>query len=565
MHVDTFTTEVSRHVWEDKYRCRAGAAVEDRTLADTWRRVARALAAVEPRDRASWEARFYAALEGFRFLPGGRILAGAGTPLRVTLCNCFVMGLVEDSMDGIFQALKEGAITMQQGGGIGYDFSTLRPAGTRSRSVGTIASGPVPFLKVWDSMCDAVLSTGARRGAMMATLRCDHPDVEAFLDAKREKGALTHFNLSVQVTDAFLDAVHADAGWTLAFPADDLGGDTRGGFVLRRFTGAPAPIPCRVFRTVPARVLWDRLLRAAYEHADPGVLFLDRINRLNNLWYREHLTATNPCGEVPLPPYGACDLGSLNLVRFVRDPFSPAARLDTDALGQAAAVAVRMLDDVIDASRFPLPRQRHEARETRRIGLGLTGLADALALLGHPYDSPAARAVAAEAMRTICHAAYRASIELAREKGPFPALDRGRHLQGDFVRSLPADVREGIGAHGIRNSHLTAIAPTGTISLLANNVSSGIEPIFGRRYRRRVLAVDGTFREFELTDHALALWHRLHPRGRAAGGAVRAGARDRPVRPRRHAGRPAALRGRCHLEDDQPARRPLLRAVPGDL
>ncbi|HSF42224.1 MAG TPA: ribonucleotide reductase N-terminal alpha domain-containing protein, partial [Thermoanaerobaculia bacterium] len=324
--MDASSTKVSRHVWETRYR-----AGQERSLEDTWRRVAGALAAVEPRDRGAWEERFHSALRDFRFLPGGRILAGAGTPLRVTLFNCFVMGLIEDSMDGIFEALKEGALTMQQGGGVGYDFSTLRPAGTPARSVGAVASGPVSFLPVWDSMCATLLSTGARRGAMMATLRCDHPDIEAFIDAKREKGALTNFNLSVQVTDAFLAAVEQDADWPLAFPTHALGGDAGGGFVLRRWTGAAKPVPCLIFRSVPARALWDKLLRAAYEHAEPGLLFIDRINRLNNLWYREHLTATNPCGEIPLPAYGACDLGSLNLVRFVAEPFSPAARLDLDA------------------------------------------------------------------------------------------------------------------------------------------------------------------------------------------------------------------------------------------
>lgn len=509
---DVLASDVSRHIWETKYRFRTGGgAPHDRSLEDTWRRVARAIAAVEADGREAWEERFYSLLTGFRFLPGGRILAGAGTPLRVTLFNCFVMGLIDDSMEGIFESLKEGALTMQQGGGVGYDFSTLRPAGAPALSVGTVASGPVSFLRVWDSMCATLLSTGARRGAMMATLRCDHPDIEAFLDAKREPGALTNFNLSVQVTDAFLDAVRKDAGWPLAFPMRALGGDWTGGFVLRRWTGAAAPIPCFIFRTVPARMLWDKLLRAAYERAEPGVLFIDRINRLNNLWYREHLTATNPCGEIPLPPYGACDLGSLNLVRFVEAPFSPQARLDTGSLQQAAALAVRLLDNVIDASRFPLPQQEIQAKETRRIGLGLTGLADALVLLGFRYGSPHALAVAAEAMRTICHAAYRASIDLAKEKGSFPAFERDKYLQGEFVRSLPGEIQQGIAAHGIRNSHLTAIAPTGTISLLAGNVSSGLEPIFDLRYRRRILGPDAVYRELTLTDYALAQWNVLHP------------------------------------------------------
>lgn len=421
---------------------------------------------------------------------------------------------------------------------MGYDFSTLRPAGTPARTVGAVASGPVSFLPVWDSLCQILLSTGVRRGAMMATLRCDHPDILAFVDAKREPGALKTFNLSVQVTDAFLEAVERDADWPLVFPADALGGEAPGGFVLRRFTGTPGPVPCRVFRTMRARELWELLLRSAWETAEPGVLFVDRINRLNNLAYREHLTATNPCGEIPLPPYGACDLGSLNLTAFVRDPFSPTARLDLEGLAETTAVAVRFLDDVIDVSRFPLPRQEHEARETRRIGLGLTGLADALALLGHPYGSPGSLALAAEAMRTICHAAYRTSIGLAKEKGCFPALDRDPYLAGEFARLLPRDIRLGIAAWGLRNSHLTAIAPTGTISLLANNVSSGTEPIFGLRYRRRVLEADGAFREYELTDPAFALWRQTHGDAVPPEGLF---ATARELSPEAHLGMPAAL------------------------
>lgn len=535
MPEDLFNAGISRHLWETRYR-HHGSGAPERGLEDTWRRVARALAAAE-REPGLWEERFLSALRDFRFLPGGRILAGAGTPLRVTLFNCFVMGLIEDSLDGIFEALKEGALTMQQGGGVGYDFSTLRPRGTPAARAGTIASGPVSFLRVWDSMCATVLSTGARRGAMMATLRCDHPDIETFLEAKSEPGALTHFNLSVQVTDDFLKAVEADDDWPLVFPAAAHGKETEG-TILRRWTGAAGPVPCRVLRVVPARDLWEKLLRASYERAEPGVLFVDRINRWNNLWYREHLTATNPCGEIPLPPYGACDLGSLNLVRFVKKPFSPEARLDLEALAEAAAVATRMLDNVIDISGFPLERQREQARVARRIGLGLTGLADALALLGLPYGSPLAHAAAAGAMRAICHAAYRASIELAREKGSFPAFDREKYLAGSFVRALPLEIRRGIADHGIRNSHLTAIAPTGTISLLAGNVSSGLEPIFALRHRRRVLDAEGVLQEFELTDAAFALWERSHPGAQPIPGLF-ATARDLP--PAAHLDMQAAL------------------------
>jgi ribonucleoside-diphosphate reductase alpha chain len=499
MSPDAFTADISRQIWETKYRLHGG----DATVEDTWRRVARALAAAE-RD-AAWEPRFYEALLGFKFLPGGRIQAGAGTARRVTLFNCFVMGTIEDSIDGIFDAIKEGALTMQQGGGVGYDFSTLRPRGLAAKSVGGVASGPVSFMRIWDATCATLLSTGARRGAMMATLRCDHPDVLTFIEAKETPGELRNFNLSVLVSDDLMRAVDRDAEWPLVFPDLGSGGET----IVRRWSGGLEPVPCRVHRRLRARELWDRLMRATYDHAEPGVLFVDRINHLNNLRYREQISATNPCGEVPLPPYGACDLGSINLAALVREPFTERASLDFAAIGAVTRVAVRMLDDVIDVSRFPLEKQAEIARGSRRIGLGLTGLADALIMLGHGYASPEARELAARAMATICHAAYRCSIELAREKGAFPFFERERYLDGAFVSTLPADIRDGIARDGIRNSHLTAIAPTGTISLLANNVSSGVEPVYDFRYRRRMLDLDGTSVEHELTDYALDRWRAL--------------------------------------------------------
>jgi ribonucleoside-diphosphate reductase alpha chain len=507
-----FTTEVSRFIWETKYRYPGNHAPPDGTIDDSWRRVARALAEVEPRGQDLWVRRFHELMQGFRFIPGGRILSGAGTGRRVTLFNCFVMGLIEDSMDGIFEALKEGALTMQQGGGIGYDFSTLRPQGTRARSVGGIASGPVSFMRIWDSMCATLLSTGNRRGAMMATLRCDHPDIEAFVEAKRDPRELRHFNLAVQVSDAFMAALRQDRDWALVFPAGRLGDGARDApLVQRRWPGSGGEIRCRVLRTVRARALWERIMRATYQVAEPGVLFVDRINRANNLWYREYLSATNPCGEIPLPPYGACDLGSINLTRFVREPFTPQARLDLDAVTQTAGIATRLLDDVIDASRFPLQAQAEQARATRRIGLGITGLADALIMLGLRYDEDAAYELAARTLRSVCHAAYRSSIALAQEKGAFPALDRARYLEGPFVRALPQDIREGIARHGIRNSHLLAIAPAGTISLLANNVSSGLEPVFDFHYTRTVLDADGRGRSFQLEDPAWRAWRERHP------------------------------------------------------
>ena len=359
-------------------------------------------------------------------------------------------------------------------------------------------------MQVWDAMCGTIFSTGARRGAMMATLRCDHPDIETFIAAKQRAGQLRHFNLSVLVTDAFMAAVRADSNWPLVFPTANASASGR--TLMRAWSGSAEQVPCAIMRTMSARELWDRIVKATYEYSEPGVLFIDRINALNNLWYREQISATNPCGEVPLPPYGACDLGSVNLTRFVGSPFTPLARLDREALAGTVATAVRFLDNVIDASRFPLDRQAENALGTRRIGLGITGLADALVMLGLRYGSDASLALASDTMRLICHSAYRASVALAQEKGSFPYFDKAKFLEGRFVRGLPDDIREAIATHGIRNSHLLAIAPTGTISLLAGNVSSGVEPVFAASYTRNVLSADGTVQVFTLTDHALELW-----------------------------------------------------------
>jgi ribonucleoside-diphosphate reductase alpha chain len=508
-----FACALSRRIWEQKYRLESGRRPPDREPADTWRRVARALAQVEPGDRRGWAARFEALLADLRFLPGGRILAGAGSGRRVTLFNCFVMGLIEDSMTGILDGLKEGALTMQQGGGVGYDFSTLRPAGIPARGVGTRASGPVSFMRVWDSLCATILSSGARRGAMMATLRCDHPDIEAFVAAKGDPRELRHFNLSVQVSDAFLEAVDRHLEWPLVFPAAAIGPGEDAPTVRRPWTGSRHEVECRVMRTVRARDLWDRIMRATYEYAEPGVLFVDTINRENNLWYCEHITATNPCGEIPLPPYGACVLGSVNLARFVTAPYSPGARLDLEGVARTAALATRLLDDVIDASRFPLRRQAEAARGSRRIGLGLTGLGDALLMLGQPYEGDTARSVAAEAARTVMEAAYEASCGLAEEKGPFPRFRPAEHLEGAFIRRLPARLRDRIARHGIRNSHLTAIAPAGTISLLADNVSSGLEPVFDLDYERAVRTAEGGIETYRVRDYAARVWREGGGRG----------------------------------------------------
>ncbi len=476
-----FAAPISETIWDMKYRLKdADGSPVDRTVEDSWRRVARALAAPEA-DPPAWEGRFLDALRDFRFLPAGRILAGAGTGRSVTLFNCFVMGTVPDSMAGIFEALKEAALTMQQGGGIGYDFSTLRPRGAPVRGVAADASGPLSFMDVWDAMCRTIMSAGARRGAMMATLRCDHPDIEAFIAAKQDPARLRNFNLSVLVTDAFIAAVQAGASWDLVFD------------------GA-------VHRTLPARDLWDRMMRATYDHAEPGVIFIDRVNAMNNLAYAETIAATNPCGEQPLPPYGACLLGSINLARLVQAPFTPEARVDDAVLDDLVAVAVRMMDNVVDISRFPLPQQAEEARAKRRLGLGVTGLADALAMLGLRYGTEAAAARTEAWLHRIARAACLTSVDLAREKGPFPLFEAEPFLASGTMARMDADVRAAIRAHGIRNALLTSIAPTGTISLYAGNVSSGIEPIFAHSYTRQVLQKDGTRTREEVVDYAVAVW-----------------------------------------------------------
>ncbi|MEQ8602320.1 MAG: adenosylcobalamin-dependent ribonucleoside-diphosphate reductase [Marivibrio sp.] len=464
-----------------KYRLkRPDGSPVDSSIEDSWDRVAAALAEAEDApDR--WRPVFRAALQDFRFMPAGRIWAGAGSDRDVTLFNCFVMGTIPDSIPGIFDGLKEAAVTLQQGGGIGYDFSTIRPKGAVVRGVGSDASGPISFMEVWDAMCRTIMSAGYRRGAMMGVIRCDHPDVEAFIDAKAEAGRLINFNMSVLATDAFMEAVDADADWDLVF-----GGKT--------------------YRTVRARDLWNRIMRSTYDHAEPGVIFIDRINARNNLAYCETIAATNPCGEQPLPPYGACLLGSINLARFVDRPFAEDAALDEEAMAETVATAVRMLDDAIDVSRFPLEAQREEAQAKRRIGLGVTGLADAFLMLRVRYGSADSIALTERWLGGLQRAAYRASVELAKEKGAFPLFDAERYLESETIRRLDADVRDAIAAHGVRNGLVTSIAPTGTISLVADNVSSGVEPVFSFRAKRNVLAPDGGRESHDVVDYAYRLF-----------------------------------------------------------
>ena len=471
---------IAEQIWDMKYRLHGEDGTPlDLTVEDTWDRVAKALAEAEaPETREAWEARFREAMTGYRFLPAGRIFAGAGTGRDVTLFNCFVMGEIPDTMEGIFENLKEAALTMQQGGGIGYDFSTLRPKGAPVMGVGADASGPLSFMDVWDAMCRTIMSAGSRRGAMMATMRCDHPDIEAFIEAKQEPGRLTMFNLSVLATDPFMEAVKRDGDWELTF----------GG---------------KVYKTLKARALWDRIIAATYAYAEPGVIFIDRINKRNNLYYAEEIHATNPCGEQPLPSYGACLLGSINLAALVKEPFTGDAHIDEKELAELVRVAVRAMDNVIDVSRFPLPEQRHEAQAKRRIGLGVTGLADALIMCRARYGSDASIKLIRTWMKALSRAAYLASVEIAKEKGPFPLFVADAYLAGETVAGLDRDVREAIAEHGIRNALVTSIAPTGTISLFAGNVSSGIEPVFAYAYTRKVLMPDGTRREEKVRDFAV--------------------------------------------------------------
>ena len=479
--MDRFTAPIAQQIWDMKYRLKtADGTIVDTTVQDTWRRIADDLASVE-KDPSLWSKRFYNALDDFKFLPAGRITAGAGTGRAVTLFNCFVMGTIPDSMGGIFDMLKEAALTMQQGGGIGYDFSTIRPKGAPVHGVAADASGPLSFMDVWDAMCRTIMSAGSRRGAMMATLRCDHPDIEDFIEAKSDAARLRMFNVSVLVTDPFMEALKSEEDWDLVFDG-------------------------QIYKTVSAKELWDKIMQSTYDYAEPGVIFIDRINKANNLNYCETIAATNPCGEQPLPPYGACLLGSINLARLVETPFEAGAALNETLLAELVGTAVRMMDNTVDASRFPLPEQESEAQNKRRIGLGVTGLADALLMVGSRYGSDEAAALTEKWLHLIARHAYLASVDIAKEKGAFPLFEADAFLTSGTMQMMDEDVRDAIATHGIRNALLTSIAPTGTISLYAGNVSSGIEPVFAYAYSRKVLQKDGTRTEEEVVDYAVQMW-----------------------------------------------------------
>ena len=485
----------------------------EQTSIDLFRRVARSLASAEPQaDRALWEDRFLANLQAGA-IGAGRIMSAAGTALSATLINCFVQpvgdciqGQDDEGYPGIYEALREAAETMRRGGGVGYDFSRIRPRGAMVSATASIASGPCSYMDVFDHSCATVESAGARRGAQMGVLRIDHPDVLEFITAKRKPGRWNNFNVSLAVTDAFMQALESRQDWPLvhrAAPGPELvakGAQQRGDGLW-------------VYRTLPAQALWDIVMRSAYDFAEPGVLFTDTIHRDNNLRWCERIAATNPCGEQPLPPYGCCDLGPVILPRFVRHPFgfggTPA--FDFDAFAQAVALQVRALDNVLDITWWPLDQQRLEAMAKRRIGVGFTGLGNTLTMLCLRYDDEHGRAMAVRIARCMRDVAYAASVELAREKGAFPALDAQRYLEpGTFASRLDEPLRDAIRAHGIRNSHLLSIAPTGTVSLaFADNASSGIEPSFSWTYRRKKREADGSTREYSVEDHAWRLYGAL--------------------------------------------------------
>ena len=493
--------QVSIDILLEKY-----AKGDEQTVEDVRRRVARALAAAE-KDPARWEQEFYEALTG-GFIPGGRVNSAAGTDLQATLINCFVQPVGDsvsktvDGKPGIYVALLEAAETMRRGGGVGYDFSSIRPKGAFVRGTHSSASGPVSYMRVFDRSCETVESAGSRRGAQMGILRCDHPDVEEFIHAK-DRGELRNFNVSVAVTDAFMRAVEAGGDWELvhkAAPGNDMVASP-----IQRSDGA------FVYRKVKARDLWQQIMESTYHHAEPGVVFIDRMNDDDNLSYCERIEATNPCGEEPLPAYGCCCLGSINLTLFVVDPFTPKPRFDFEAFGRVVRPSVRMLDNVLDVTVWPLPQQQAEAQAKRRVGLGFTGLGDTLIMLGLKYDPEAARRMGAKIAEHLRDESYAASVAIGKEKGAFPLFDAQRYLASPrFASRLPAALKKEIGKHGLRNSHLLSIAPTGTISLaFADNASNGIEPPYSWTYQRKKRMPDDTHKTYDVEDHAWRLYRHL--------------------------------------------------------
>ena len=479
--------DIGKEIWDKKYRYKnEDDSPIDQTIEDTWRRVAYAVAMPE-KDHRYWEDKFFSVLKDYKFIPAGRILANAGTTRKkVTMFNCYVMNTIKDSMEGIFNSVTEAALTQKQGGGVGFNFSTIRPSGEYIRGVESAASGPLSFMQVFDATCRTVMSAGHRRGAQMGVLSISHPDIEQFIEAKRGNNALQMFNLSVAVPDAFMEAVKEDQNWDLKFDE-------------------------KIHKTVRARDLFEKIMKSTYDHAEPGFILIDHINKMNNLWYCEDIRATNPCGEQPLPPYGACLLGSINLTKFVKAPFTDKAEVDYKSLTEMIPIAVRLLDNVVEISNFPLKKQADEAASKRRMVLGIIGLADLFAMMKVKYGTKESLELAGKTMGTIRDVAYDASIDLAVEKGEFPLLDRERYLEGEFIKTLPEKIRKRIKEFGIRNSHLISIAPTGTISLLAGNVSSGLEPVFALSFTRRFRTEnDDEYEERKVADYAYRLFSEIY-------------------------------------------------------
>lgn len=501
--------EISIDVLKEKYLKKG-----ENNKYDLFRRVAKGLAKAEPKDQDKWEEVFYQNMVKGG-IGAGRIMSAAGTEIGATLINCFTQGVGDsiqgrddDGLPGIYEALREAAETMRRGGGVGYDFSSIRPKGAFVKGTYSIASGPCSYMDVFDKSCETVESAGSRRGAQMGALRIDHPDVLDFISAKRTPGRWNNFNVSVTVTDEFMNAVINDEDWELvhkAQPSEEL---------LKREGSYQRKDGLWVYRKVKAKELWNTIMQSTYDYAEPGILFIDTINKDNNLHYCETIKTTNPCGEQPLSDYGCCDLGPIILPNFVNNPFNinGKAEFDFDAMGEVTRILVRMLDNVLDVTHWPLPQQEEQAQIKRRIGVGFTGLGNTLAMLGIRYDSEAGREMAAKITETIRDHAYRASIDLAREKGPFKMFDKVKYLSGDsFATRLPEDIKKGIRKYGIRNSHLLSIAPAGTVSLaFADNSSNGIEPAFSYEYNRRKREADGSTTEYRVEDHAARLYRHLN-------------------------------------------------------
>ena len=504
------TEAISDHVWRTRYCWTEPDRVPEASIEATFDRVALAVSNAEPHHHDDWRERFRAVLSDFRFLPGGRILTGAGTAHRVTLLNCFVAGMMEDSIQGIFNALREAMLTLQAGGGVGVDFSGLRPLGSLAAASAGMASGPVSFMRVWEAANTVLASHNARSGHMMATLRCDHPDIEAFIESKTSADLLPHFRLSVAITDEFMQALALDGPWPLVFPLGQHPVPVGAEVCERIWPGDKVPQLCLVHRRIPARALWNKLLEAQLLCGQPGVLFIDHINRANNLWYGEQISTSSPGAEMPLPPHGGGPLGAINLTRFVQNPFGEHPQLDWAGLKAVAIVATRFLDDVYDITPWPLKAQEKVAHATRRIGLGVTGLADMLAMLGMHYGAASSLDLTRRVMSTLRDTAYRTSVEIAQEKGPFPGFDHIKFGASPFVLNLPHELQDAIAQHGIRNSHLLAVAPAVSSSLLANNVSSGINPALENNAMRTALEADGQTVFFQVERATVRQYRQLH-------------------------------------------------------